>query len=122
MTQTFEGSNLTISGWGYISSSSKTMSNDLRFAYVTGWSNTACKVPYKTITITDNMICASTPKIDTDACQGDSGGPLLRKGADARSDVLVGVVSWGRGCACPWYPGVYSRVASAVEWIDSVVN
>jgi secreted trypsin-like serine protease len=24
--------------------------------------------------ITDNMICASTAKIDTDACQGDSGG------------------------------------------------
>ena len=74
MTQTFEGASLTLSGWGYVSSSSKAMSNDLRFALITGWSNAACKVPYKTLTITDNMLCASSPKMDTDACQGDSGG------------------------------------------------
>ena len=41
------------------------------------------------------MICAGGQ--DKDACQGDSGGPLV-----VNQDglfVLVGVTSWGTGCA-----------------------
>lgn len=48
------------------------------------------------------------------ACQGDSGGPLV----DAKRNVLIGVVSWGRKCAEPNYPGVYGRVASVSQWIQ----
>jgi hypothetical protein len=74
VTQTFERANLTISGWGYTIDKGGVLSPDLRFAYVTGWNNTACAATGYGKLITDNMICASTPKIDTDACQGDSGG------------------------------------------------
>jgi trypsin len=71
--------------------------------------------------ITDNMLCAAD--IGEDSCQGDSGGPLVIKGKDVHGsdDVQVGVVSWGVGCAHPDFPGVYSRVSSAFEWIRQEV-
>lgn len=59
--------------------------------------------------IQDNMICAADD--NQDSCQGDSGGPLY----DSDSNALVGVVSWGIGCALPQYPGVYARVSKEVS-------
>ena len=35
--------------------------------------------------------------------------------------MLVGVVSFGIGCALPGYPGVYARVSSAYNWIHDMV-
>jgi trypsin len=58
--------------------------------------------------ITNNMMCARDT--DKDSCQGDSGGPLY----DSENNVLVGVVSFGIGCADSNYPGVYARVSSQV--------
>ena len=58
--------------------------------------------------ITSNMMCARDP--NEDSCQGDSGGPLY----DSQNGVLVGVVSWGFGCAKDRFPGVYSRVSAQV--------
>ena len=56
-----------------------------------------------------------------DACAGDSGGPLLAKGATDEEDLLVGVVSWGWGCAVASAPGVYARVSEGYYWIRSIV-
>lgn len=60
------------------------------------------------------MICAGYKAGGIDACQGDSGGPLV---ADYK---LVGVVSWGKGCATN--PGVYARVSYVRNWIRNVTG
>ncbi|MDN3021312.1 serine protease [Streptomyces sp. S.PB5] len=57
----------------------------------------------------DSMLCAGEERGGRDACQGDSGGPLVAQGK------LVGLVSWGNGCALPGYPGVYTRVSDVLQ-------
>lgn len=54
------------------------------------------------------------------ACQGDSGGPMTCVSTRDAQRKLYGVVSWGYGCARPSYPGVYSRVQAARQWINEV--
>ncbi len=71
--------------------------------------------------ITENMITAGYKEGGKDACQGDSGGPMVTFNADYKP-VLVGVVSWGQGCAREDKYGVYSRVSAAYEWIQQTMN
>ncbi len=70
--------------------------------------------------ITESMICAGLKEGGKDSCQGDSGGPLLMGSGDQRT--LVGVVSWGEGCAKPDKYGVYGKVSAAMEWIDATIK
>ena len=54
-----------------------------------------------------------------DACNGDSGGPMTVERGTPRAPnrVLVGVVSWGQGCAQAGIPGVYTLVSAFAPWI-----
>ena len=62
------------------------------------------------------MLCAHDwVGTTSDACQGDSGGGLVKTGSSSSADVLVGLVSWGFGCADPNFPGVYSRLSHYYE-------
>ncbi|CAD5126830.1 DgyrCDS14860 [Dimorphilus gyrociliatus] len=101
----------TSSGWGATVSGGP-IPHVLRYTNVEIWSNSRCNASYPG-SIDESMVCASTP--GRDICQGDSGGPLAYNN-NGRFEV-VGLASWGRGCAEPGNPGVYARVASKLEWI-----
>lgn len=71
--------------------------------------------------ITDRMICAGYTDGGRDSCFGDSGGPLVMTDASGLRK-LIGVVSWGEGCAQPSMYGVYSKVTSVSDWINSTIQ
>ncbi|XP_041980976.1 uncharacterized protein LOC121734431 [Aricia agestis] len=73
---------------------------------------------------TDNQMCAGKPGGRVDTCKGDSGGPLSIRleGYDYISlHLVVGVTSFGIQCSVRDRPGVYTRVASYVNWIEKHV-
>ncbi|XP_065370511.1 trypsin alpha-4-like [Calliphora vicina] len=110
------GAAATVSGWGTTASGSASLPSQLRSVDVKILSRTQCassSYGYGS-EIRSTMICAYT--VGKDSCQGDSGGPLVSGG------LLVGVVSWGYGCAFTNYPGVYANVADLQSWIVSSAN
>ncbi|XP_033740183.1 neurotrypsin-like [Pecten maximus] len=82
--------------------------------------NSACRQFYGT-NITDSMLCAGYDFGGKDSCRGDSGGPLVCKAAGHHEWTLVGVTSWGEGCARAGHPGVYARTKKYVNWIREFV-
>ncbi|MEI8080640.1 MAG: serine protease [Actinomycetes bacterium] len=63
------------------------------------------------------MLCAGLANSSADSCQGDSGGPLTTTGP---TRTLVGIVSWGNGCAVARYPGIYARVSALASWVQAI--
>ncbi|CAK9821367.1 unnamed protein product [Anthophora retusa] len=113
--KTFAGLDGIVTGWGAIEESGS-ISQTLQEVTVPILTNAECRASkYPARKITDNMLCAGSKEGSKDSCQGDSGGPLHIVNGDTYD--VVGVVSWGEGCAKPGYPGVYSRVNRYLTWI-----
>jgi secreted trypsin-like serine protease len=108
------GTQLRALGWGRTSENGKT-SRYLMQAVLPVLPDTYCAESYPQFVKTD-MFCAGyeTGKIDT--CQGDSGGPIVADGK------LVGVTSWGEGCARRGKPGVYVRISRYAKDLHPVVD
>uniref|UniRef100_A0A4W3JHG5 Acrosin-like n=1 Tax=Callorhinchus milii TaxID=7868 RepID=A0A4W3JHG5_CALMI len=68
--------------------------------------------------VNENMVCAGFAGGGIDACQGDSGGPLSCRHKHTERFYLVGLVSWGQGCAERFRPGVYTRTSNYINWIN----
>ncbi|CAI6101063.1 unnamed protein product [Clonostachys chloroleuca] len=104
---------ITVAGWG-LTSENGSLSANLRYVSVPVIDRAECAADYSGINaITDNMFCAGLQQGGKDACSGDSGGPVLTE-----DGTLAGVVSWGVGCARAGYPGVYTRLANYIDWIN----
>jgi len=114
------GEMTTVLGWGALTEGGSSP-DELQKASKPLISISDCRSKYGYSQITNSMLCAGIlNQGGIDACQGDSGGPLvaLRNGAWT----LVGVVSWGYGCARPTHPGVYADVHYLRSWINGKIN
>ncbi|XP_001948438.1 venom protease isoform X1 [Acyrthosiphon pisum] len=70
----------------------------------------------------DSMICAGSFDGTKDTCLGDSGGPLQLEHAKYRGMYTqYGITSFGRFCADKDTPGIYTRVANYIPWIEKIV-
>ncbi|MFB4295926.1 serine protease [Actinomadura sp. NTSP31] len=90
-----------VAGWG-TTSETDFFNTRLRAVTVPLPGDDACEKAYGDDYTASDNVCAGSPKADS--CLFDSGGPLL---ADGR---VIGLTSWGYGCAKPGYPGAYTRV------------
>ncbi|XP_050585838.1 trypsin-1 isoform X2 [Bombus affinis] len=112
----YVGTKAIASGWGTLYEDGKP-SCLLQEVEVPVMSLQDCRnTSYSPRMISDNMMCAGYPDGKKDSCQGDSGGPLIAEREDKKYE-LIGIVSWGNGCARPGYPGVYTRVTRYINWI-----
>jgi len=111
---------LEVTGWGSLKEGGRA-SRVLQKADVPLIDNAICNAPdaYGG-EIKAQMMCAGYRDGGIDSCQGDSGGPLVLRGKDG--PVLVGVVSWGDGCARKLKYGVYTRVDAYSDWIAATIT
>uniref|UniRef100_T1GE17 Peptidase S1 domain-containing protein n=1 Tax=Megaselia scalaris TaxID=36166 RepID=T1GE17_MEGSC len=106
------GTTAVVTGWGTVKEGGFTLPTTLQEVFVDIVSRQSCQSAYgKNYDINASMVCAASE--GKDACQGDSGGPLVANGQ------LVGVVSWGIGCARSAYPGVYGNVPDLLSWVQA---
>ncbi|KAM7357438.1 venom serine protease Bi-VSP-like [Cochliomyia hominivorax] len=123
--KTYVRYNPFVIGWGKTMEGG-TPSNVLQELQIPIYENQICRDRYKQkkLLIAENqfdeaVICAGVLSGGKDTCQGDSGGPLMipEPFQNAVRFYLIGVVSYGVGCARPEIPGVYTSTQYFIDWI-----
>ncbi|GBL80670.1 Serine proteinase stubble [Araneus ventricosus] len=112
-----------VTGWGRLSEDGE-LPTSLHEVHLPIVSNKECEQMYYEAgyaeKIREVFVCAGVSDGGLDACEGDSGGPMVVRG-DHGEWVLVGLISWGMGCAAPKQPGVYTRISEFTEWVDGII-
>ena len=123
------GSKIWVSGWGVTEKGGTTTTRILQGISLDfipqGTNQGECNGPLAyNGRITETMFCAGIAGRSggggMDSCQGDSGGPASVGPPDSAR--LVGLVSWGDGCANAHKYGVYTRVPRFLKWIKKRSN
>jgi len=117
-----------IVGWGRTSQDTSGPSQSkLRYANLQEYSVHACQRKYdrflirnsKKAILTNKQLCAGNEMAD--ACAGDSGGPLLHLNENYLW-MVAGIVSFGPSSCAREVPGVYTKVASYIDWINKEIS
>uniref|UniRef100_A0A7S1YK16 Peptidase S1 domain-containing protein n=1 Tax=Grammatophora oceanica TaxID=210454 RepID=A0A7S1YK16_9STRA len=109
------GQDLIVMGYGRETEGSSFLPDRLNEVTVQKTSDEKCTDQYGPLPF-DVMFCAGVEGGGKDSCQGDSGGPIITRDPFGTMK-LVGVVSWGYGCARAEAHGVYARVSAVHNWI-----
>ncbi|XP_054155331.1 trypsin-1-like [Oppia nitens] len=112
----YTGDKASVAGWGITSENGDPI-DQLQEVNVPVWDIHECRRAYNDSYISDSMLCAGHEEGGKDSCQGDSGGPIIWRNNCCEPYRLIGIVSWGEGCARPNKPGIYTRVDSFIDWI-----
>uniref|UniRef100_UPI003F4AAC51 uncharacterized protein LOC798775 precursor n=1 Tax=Danio rerio TaxID=7955 RepID=UPI003F4AAC51 len=111
------GTVTVITGWGKDNQSATSYNSMLNYVELPIVDNKECS-RHMMNNLSDNMLCAGVLGQVKDACEVDSGGPMMT--LFHHTWFLVGLVSWGEGCGQRDKLGIYTKVASYLDWIDSV--
>ncbi|XP_001850600.2 CLIP domain-containing serine protease B15 [Culex quinquefasciatus] len=114
-----DGELFTVTGWGQTELDNN--SGIQRHVEVFGKNNSVCDKAFVPIgiTLTEDQICVGGER-GKDSCRGDSGGSLTRQ--DGLINYIVGIVSLGaQKCGTKDHPGVYTKVANYLDWIEEVM-
>lgn len=112
------GASVRAIGWGDTESSPR-FPTELQEVDLAIASITSARQAYGVSNLDNRHLAAIASGRDT--CGGDSGGPLFDlDGANGgTSPLLVGITSYGLGCAVRDIPGIYANVGNFFPWISA---
>lgn len=110
------GAECWVAGWGFLNETDKKPVKKQHKVNLPIIDGKFCQEVYGKGFNTNLQVCAGIVLGGKDACRGDSGGGLYC------NNTLFGIVSYGFGCARPFFPGVYTNVTTFSKWIKTCLE